>query len=244
VADYRVIQHINTVLCDRVQEICDGLELNWVGIHKDLDTQPKDDEEATIYVALYRVDDMDELNLPAWAVKPLTRGPAPPDPVRQDLLQIPPRFFYLYFILFVESSEPDLSHTILGALMNGFHQEPTLLYRPIPYELNGKIYDSRGRPMTPDGLEYVRDPAALATPGANPKVAMERVSIALVDDLAFGDACLLLKGFDRKVRPYLCYRAFAKIDQPLELHKRVGDITLSLFDQETGEAAAPQPTQK
>jgi hypothetical protein len=237
VADYRVIQHINTVLCDRVQEICDGLELNWVGIHKDLDTQPKDDEEATIYVALYRVDDMDELNMPAWAVKPMTRGPAPPDEKRQDLLQIPPRFFYLYFILFVESQDPDLSHSLLGALMNGFHQEPTLLYRPVPYELNGKLFDSTGRPMTQEGMDYIREPTAAPIPKSNPKVAMERVSIALVDDLAFGDACLLLKGFDRKVRPYLCYRAFAKIDQPLELHKKVGGVSMSLFDQEPGEAA-------
>ena len=121
--------------------------------------------------------------------------------------------------------------------MNGFHQEPTLLYRPVPYELNGKLFDSTGRPMTQEGMDYIREPTAAPIPKSNPKVAMERVSIALVDDLAFGDACLLLKGFDRKVRPYLCYRAFAKIDQPLELHKKVGGVTMSLFDQETGEAA-------
>ena len=87
-ADYRVIQHINQVMCDRIQEICDGLELNWVGIHKDLDTAPKDDEEATVYCALYRVDDMDDINLPGWPVRQEVMGqtgPQPPDQRRQEL---------------------------------------------------------------------------------------------------------------------------------------------------------------
>ncbi len=232
-ADFRVIQHINQVLCDRVQEICDGLELNWVGIHKDLDTAPKDDEEATVFCSLYRIDDMDDLNMPNWPVSQTvtgSAGPAAPDPKREDLLQLPPRFFYLYFIIFVESSDTDVSNTLMGAVMNGFHQETTLYYRPVPYELNGRIFDSTGRSMDLDGTTYVRHPEEISPEGANKKIVMERASIALVDDLAFGDACLLLKGFERKVRPYLTYRVFAKIDQPLVLRPRAGRVGMSLFD--------------
>jgi len=236
VADFRVIQHINQVMCDRIQEICDGLELNWVGIHKDLDAGPKDDEEATVFCSLYRIDDIDDMNLPGWPVKQSVmgrRGPQAPDPVRQDLLQLPPRFFYLYFILFVESADTDVSNALMGAVMNGFHQETTLFYRPVPFEVNGRVFDSTGRHLTSDGYRYVRDPNEEPSPGANDKLVMERISVALVDDLAFGDACLLLKGFDRKVRPYLTYRVFSKIDQPLELRRRADAIRLSLFDTDT-----------
>ncbi len=232
-ADFRVIQHVNTVIVDRLQEICDGLELNWVGIHKDLDTQPKDDEEATIYCSLYRIDDVDDIGLPTWPVRPYIRGPQPPDGVRQEIVQLPPRFFYLYFIVFVESPEPDLSNVIMGAVMNGFHQEPVLLYQPKPHELGGKLYDSLGRPLEYDGMDLKTDPTAEIQQGANTKLVMEKISMALVDDLAFGDACLLLKGFDRKIRPYLTYRVFAKIDHPMKLVPRVGRIGLSLFDTDT-----------
>lgn len=232
-ADFRVIQHVNTVICDRLQEICDGLELNWVGIHKDLDTQPKDDEEATIYCSLYRIDDVDDIGLPAYAVRPYIRGPQPPDAKRQEIIQLPPRFFYLYFIVFVESGETDLSNVIMGAVMNGFHQEPVLLYQPKPYELGGKLYDSLGRPLEVDGMDLKTDATAPIQAGANAKLVMEKISLQLVDDLAFGDACLLLKGFERKIRPYLTYRVFAKIDHPMELVPRVGRVGLSLFDADT-----------
>ena len=234
-ADYRVIQHINQVMCDRIQEICDGLELNWVGIHKDLDTAPKDDEEATVYCSLYRIDDMDDINMPGWPVKPEvlgTSGPQPPDLRRQELLQLPPRFFYLYFILFVESPDADVSNALMGAIMNGFHQETTLFYRPVPFELNGRVFDSQGRSLTSDGYKYISDPTEEPDEGANDELLMERISVALVDDLALGDACLLLKGFDRKVRPYLSYRVFSKIDQPLELRRKPDGIRFNLFDVE------------
>ena len=230
-ADFRVIQHVHQVLCDRIQEICDGLELNWVGIHKDLDTQPKDDEEATVYCSLYRIDDMDDLGLPAFAVKPYSPGPAPPDPKRQGFVQIPARFFYMYFIVFVESQQTDLANALMGAVMNGFHQETTLLYRPVTYELKGRYYDSMGRRVEVDGDKVVPE-GGPARDGAFPKLRMERISVALVDDLAFGDACLLLKGFDRKVRPYLTFRVFTKIDQPLELVAKVGGVKPSLFRSE------------
>jgi hypothetical protein len=229
VADFRVIQHIQQVMCDRIQEICDGLELNWVGIHKDMDQAPKDDEEATVYCSLYRIDDMDDFGMPAWPVKPYAPGPNPADMKRQDFVQLPPRFFYLYFILFCESQDPDLGSAILGALLNGFHQESVLMYRPVPYEINGKVYDSRGRPLKQEGSKYSADALAELPLNAPDKVQMERISLALVDDLAFGDACLLLKGFERKVRPYLTYRVFAKIDQPLQLVQKVGGVKSALF---------------
>ena len=229
-ADFRVLQHVNSVLCDRLQEICDSLELNWVGIHKDLDTQPKDDEEATIYCSMYRVDDIDDIGLPGFAVRPYVRGPQAADPKRQDVQQIPPRFMYLYFIVFVESAEPDLSNAILGAVMNGFHQEPTLIYQPKPFELNGRLFDSVGRPLQSDGLDLKVDASGKIQRNANGKVVMERISVQLVDDLAFGDACLLLKGFERKIRPYLTYRVFAKIDHPLRVVQRAGRVGISLFD--------------
>lgn len=237
-ADFRVIQHVNSVLCDRLQEICDSLELNWVGIHKDLDVQPKDDEEATIYCAMYRVDDVDDIGLPGFAVRPYVRGPQAPDPKRQDVAQIPPRFMYLYFVMFVESPEPDLSNVILGAIMNGFHQEPTLVYQPKSFELNGRMYDSAGRPLRSEGLEFRADATSPRQHGANEQIVMERISLQLVDDLAFGDACLLLKGFERKIRPYLTYRVFAKIDHPLKVVPRVGRVGISLFDQD-GQSAKP-----
>jgi hypothetical protein len=235
--DFRVIQHVQQVLVDRIQEICDGLELNWVGIHKDLDTQPKDDEEATVFCALYRIDDMDDFNFPAFAFKPYKPGPVAPDPERATFVQIPARFFYLYFIVFVESSDTDLSNALMGAVMNGFHQEPTLLFRPVTYEIDGRHYDSLGRPLLIDGHKITIDPSATPQKGAFEKLRMERISVALVDDLAFGDACLLLKGFDRKVRPYLTYRVFTKIDQELKLEKKVGGVKMSLFDTDTGDQA-------
>ena len=235
--DFRVIQHVQKVLCDRIQEICDGLELNWVGIHKDLDTQPKDDEEATVFCSLYRVDDMDDFGLPGFAAKQYNPGPVPPDQKRQEFVQIPPRFFYLYFVVFVESQDTDLAHALLGAVMNGFHQHPTLMYRPVTYEIDGRSYDSMGRRLNIDGHRITVDVESAPQEGAHDKLRMERISVALVDDLAFGDACLLLKGFERKVRPYLTYRVFTKIDQPLKLARKVGGIRSSLFDTDTGDKA-------
>lgn len=228
-ADYRVIQHVHTVMCDRIQEICNGLELNWVGIHKDLDTEPKDDEEATVYCALYRIDDVEDFKTTGWSDAPVFPSPGVDDPQTQAMQQLPPRFFYLYFILFAESEDPDLSNVIMGALLNGFHQQTTLLYRPMPYEIDGKVFDSTGRPMDSAGTKLTRHPEATPMPNSAEKVAMERISVALIDDLAFGDACLLLKGFERKVRPYLTYRVFAKIDQPLSMVRKVSGVRTSLF---------------
>ncbi len=232
-ADFRVIQHAHQVMCDRIQEICDGLELNWVGIHKDLDQAPKDDEEATVFCSFYRLDDVDDIGLPGFSVQPYKRGPQPPDPKRQVVLQLPPRVFYLYYIVFVESDDTDLANALMGAVMNGFHQEPTLFYRPVPHEIGGKFFDSAGRPLERDEFGYKPGTGEKAE-GASDKVRMERVSTALVDDLAFGDACLLLKGFERKVRPYLTYRVFTKIDQPLELARKVGKVDISLFRSNDG----------
>jgi hypothetical protein len=229
VADYRVIQHVHTVMCDRIQEICNGLELNWVGIHKDLDTEPKDDEEATVYCALYRIADVEDFRSVGWADAPVHPAPGVPDPDTQVSQQLPPRWFYLYFVIFTESDDSDLSNVIMGAVLNGFHQQTTLLYRPLPYEIDGKAYDSTGRPLVSAGIRLERQPAAGPMPNSPEQVAMERISVALVDDLAFGDACLLLKGFERKVRPYLCYRVFAKIDQPLTIQRRVMSMRTSLF---------------
>lgn len=231
-ADFRVIQHCHQVMCDRIQEICDGLELNWVGIHKDLDQAPKDDEEATVYCGFYRIDDVDEIGLPGFAVQPYKKGPRAPDDKRQMFLQLPPRFFYLYFIIFVESDDTDLANAIMGAIMNGFHQQPKLSYRPVPHEIAGRFYDSTGRQLKQDEHGFLPGDGEPAE-GASDTVRMERVSTALVDDLAFGDACLLLKGFERKVRPYLTYRVFGKLDQPLELVQRVGGVDISLFREDT-----------
>lgn len=192
VADHRVIQHVHRVLCERSREIAEGLDLGWVGVQRDLAEAPRADDELTLYVGLYRLSDVPELA----SIRVSERvGGAAPSADGSVAVQAPPRFLHLYFIVFVESAELERGEALLGALVQGFHEQPVLAFVP---------------------------------PGAEGLAPAERISVASVDDLAFGDACILLRAFDRRPRPYLCLRAFVRIDQPLERVPAVRGVRTTL----------------
>lgn len=187
--DHRVIQQVHSVLAARIQAVCDGLDLGWIGVQRALGADPRPDEDSTIYCSLYRCADVAELA----SVRVQERASERPGPDGRTTVQAPPRFLHLYFIVTVEGEDVDRNEILFGAILQALHEQPTLLYRPVR-------------------------PSATGPGAAGPEVpepAQERASVALVDDLPFGDACFLLRAYDRALGPYLCCRVFVRIDQPM-----------------------------
>jgi hypothetical protein len=93
---------------------------------------------------------------------------------------------------------------LLGWLMLQLNEATHLIYRPRKFILpDGRDVDSLGNdydtntPLDQDGL------------------VIEKVSIALVDDLTVGDATNLFSLHEAPYRPFLTYRARIALDGPL-----------------------------
>jgi hypothetical protein len=128
----------------------------------------------------------------------------------------------------------------MGWLMLRLHEATHLVYRPRRYTLpNGRQIDSKGRDWNPQTFDE--------------EVIMEKVSLALVDDLTVGDAINFFTINEAPYRPYLTYKARCSMEGAL-ISGPAGpvdvDYSLSYEDaskiaaaqRQEGEAPAPERT--
>ena len=115
----------------------------------------------------------------------------------------PPLMIDLFYLITVHSRFPSDAAKLLGWLLLRLNEATHLIYRPRKFLLpDGREIDSLGRDYDPNVVD-------------EDNLIMEKVSLALVDDLNVGDAINLFSLHEAPYRPFLTYRARVAIDGPL-----------------------------
>jgi hypothetical protein len=116
----------------------------------------------------------------------------------------PPVLVDLFYLIMVHSKFRSDAERLLGWMMLRLNEATHLIHRPRRFILpDGRHVDSIGR-------EYHSN---LSRDEEN--LMMEKVSLALVDDLTVGDVINLFSLHEAPYRPYLTYRARIALDGPL-----------------------------
>jgi len=115
----------------------------------------------------------------------------------------PPLLVDLFYLVMVHSKFRSDAERLLGWLMLRLYDASHLVYRPRKFKLpDGREVDSLGRAYDLDASR-------------EDDLMMEKVSLALLDDLTIGDATNLLSLHEAPYRPYLTYRARVALDGPV-----------------------------
>ncbi|RME25676.1 MAG: DUF4255 domain-containing protein [Deltaproteobacteria bacterium] len=172
-------------------------------LEEDLSFVPKDREEV-IYIYMYRVAQNPSLkNQKRFRMAPLYVG-GDPEEGGEVYYHRPPLLLDLFYMLGVHSRFRSDAERLLGWLLLRLHEATHLLYRPRRFLLpDGRAVDSLGRPWSPE-IDLDED-----------KLQVEKVSLALVDDLTVGDAINFYSLHEAPYRPFLTYRARVALDGPL-----------------------------
>jgi len=166
-------------------------------IEEDLKFVPKDREEV-IYIYMYRVASNPNLqNTRRRRLAPVEL-PAPadePDAEPMVFYQRPPLLMDLFYLVAVHSKFRSDAERLMGWVLMTLHENPLLLRRRRRFVLpDGRAVDSKGRDWQ------------AATSPDDKDVHIERVSLALVDDLTIGDAVNLYTIHEAPYRPFLSFR--------------------------------------
>jgi hypothetical protein len=171
-------------------------------IEEDLSFVPKDREEV-IYVYMYRLAHNEALKNPKrYRTTPFS-VPNPENP--EDTLlyyEWPPLYLELYYLIACHSKFRSDAERLLGWIIMRLHHGTHLLYRPRRYVLPG------GRVVDASGKEWGAD-------NTGEDVIMEKVALAMVDDLTVGDAINFFTIHEAPFRPYVTYQARCAIRGPL-----------------------------
>jgi len=171
-------------------------------IEKDLKFTPKDREEV-VYIYMYRVAQNTSFqNRKRLRVAPIFAGK--PEDGAPVYYHRPPLVLDLNYMVSVHSRFRSDAERLLGWVMLRLHEATHLIYRPRRFILpDGREIDSLGRPYDP------------ATTEGSEELFMEKVSLALVDELTTGDGINLFTIMEAPFRPFLTYRARVALDGPL-----------------------------
>ncbi len=170
-------------------------------IEEDLSFVPKDREQV-LYVYMYRVARNENLlNAKRWRPSHLSRSnqnaptPSTEQTIEEDVLyERAPTFLNLFYLISVHSRFRSEAERLLGWSLMRIADASHLIYRPHKFLLpSGETVDSLRQPWA----EETR------TEG----VAMQKVSMALVDDLSIGDAINFFTINEAPYRPFLTFRA-------------------------------------
>lgn len=172
-------------------------------LEEDLKFVPKDREEV-VYIYMYRLAHNPNLqNRKRLRQAPVFMGASPEDG-GEVYYHRPPLMLDLFYLLGVHSKFRSDAERLVGWLMLRLHEATHLIYRPRRFILpDGREVDSLGRPYDPECSTEHDD------------LQMEKVSLALVDDLTVGDAINLYSLHEAPYRPFLTYRARVALDGPL-----------------------------
>jgi len=170
---------------------------------EDLKFVPKDREEV-VYIYMYRVAQNPNLK----NVKRYRQAPVFVKSSGEEAGEVfyhrPPLLLDLFYTVMVHSKFRSDAERLLGWLMLTLNEATHLIYRPRRFLLpDGRDVDSIGRPYDPNALSDDDD------------LYMEKVSLALVDDLTVGDAINFFSIHEAPYRPFLTYRARVVMDGPL-----------------------------
>lgn len=127
-----------------------------------------------------------------------------PEEAGNVYLHRPPILVDLFYLVTAHAQFPSETAKLLGWLLLRLNEATHLIYRPRKFILpDGREIDSLGRDYDPNvSLD-------------EENLVIEKVSLALVDDLTVGDAINLFSLHEAPYRPFLTYRARIAIDGPL-----------------------------
>jgi hypothetical protein len=193
-------------------------------IEEDLKYVPKDREEV-IYVYMYRVGQNPALqNRKRFRVAPILTGD--PEDGAPVYYHRPPLLLDLFYMICAHSKFRSDAERLLGWTILRLHEATHLIYRPRRFILpDGREVDSLGRTYDSSVTE------------GDDELFMEKVSLALVDDLTVPDGINLFTILEAPFRPFLCYRARVALDGPI--YEGSGGVTIRL--PQAGQAPPPKP---
>jgi len=170
-------------------------------IEEDLSFVPKDREEV-VYVYMYRAaQNMALQNSKQWRLATLSvsGGKTGDGTVYYERA---PLHLELFYLIAVHSKFRSDAERLLGWVLMRLHDATHLVYRPRRYVLpDSRVLDSTGAPWSRDA--------------EGDEVIMEKVALALVDDLTIGDAVNFFTINEGPYRPYLTYRALCAMEGSL-----------------------------
>ncbi len=183
-------------------------------IEEDLKFIPKDREEV-VYVYMYRVAQ----NLNLQNQKRLRQAPVfvkdDPEKSGEVYFHRPPVLLDLFYLISVHSKFRSDAERLIGWLLLRLNEATHLIYRPRKFLLpDGRQVDSLGRTYDAKNFEGQKTNAE-GEPEEDDGLFVEKVSLALVDDLTVGDAINLFTLHEAPYRPFLTYRARVALDGPL-----------------------------
>ncbi len=198
-------------------------------LEEDLKFVPKDREEV-VDIYMYRLSENASLkNRKRLRQAPVFLGNGPEEG-GEVYYHRPPLLLDLYYLFCVHSKFRSDAERLLGWLMLRLHEATHLIYRPRKFKLpDGREVDSLGRPYDPDCSTDHED------------LWMEKVSLALADDLTVGDAINLYSLHEAPYRPFVTYRARVALDGPLVASSGGTTVRLPRLDNaasESGRASA------
>lgn len=161
-------------------------------IEEDLSFVPKDREEV-LYIYMYRAaQNVAMMNSKQWRpAKVSIFGPKNDETIYYERA---PLYLDVFYLIGVHSKFRSDAERLLGWVLMRLYDATHLVYRPRKYTLpEGRVVDSMGQDwgVLNDGEDVI----------------MEKVSLALVDDLTIGDAINFFTINEAPYRPYLTYRA-------------------------------------
>ncbi len=196
-----VTEAIQSFLTDRWNEAGDPPRFE-----EDLSFVPKDRQEV-FYSYMYKVSRNENLlNRKRWRIAPIFTETFDQhdNPEREVYYHRPPMCLDLFYLVSCHAKHRSDAERLLGWLLLTLNDATHLIYRPRKFLLpDGRAVDSLARPYDEN-----------ATDG-DERLFMEKVSLALVNDLTTGDGIHLFSSLDAPFRPFLTYRARVALDGPL-----------------------------
>lgn len=163
-------------------------------IEEDISFVPKDREEV-LYIYMYRLANNTSLqNSKRFRESKVTVGAQEKLGTEQVFYERPPLYLDLYYLIAVHSKFRSDAERLMGWLLLRLHEATHLVYRPRRY-------------LLPDGREVDSTGALWSLENRGEHVVMEKVALALVDDLTVGDAINFFTIHEAPYRPYLTYQA-------------------------------------
>lgn len=211
--------------------LLDGYNLgeNPPRLEEELKFVPKDREEV-IYIYMYRLGQNPNLsNLKRFRQAPVFVRDDP-EKGGEVYYHRPPILIDLFYLLAVHSKFRSDAERLLGWMMLRLNEATHLIYRPRRFLLpDGRAVDSLGRAWAADNMNSarVRDPEqGELLEDDEDGLQVEKVSMAMVDDLTVGDAINLYTLHEAPYRPFLTYRARVALDG--SLFKSQGGTTIRM----------------
>lgn len=200
---------------------------------EDLKFTPKDREEV-VYIYMYRLaHNQNLLNSRRFRQAPVfLKGEGEEEEEPSEVFyHRPPMMMDLFYLVMAHSKFRSDAERLLGWILLRLHEATHLIYRPRKFILpDGREVDSLGRAYDPESRS------------SDANLYMEKVSLALVDDLTVGDAINLFNLFEAPYRPYLTYRARVALDGPLVASS--GGTTINMSRLGIREPPSARPNQQ